>query len=100
MAKKPAIAPRKPPVDPAAAASFVASGGATPSKHSDTQTSERSSSPNSPNVITRQDGRQLKRTTVYLPPITAKRLAVKCAELEMELSAAMTDAIEAWLKSH
>ena len=95
MAKKPAITPRKPPgaVDPAAAASFVASGGPLP-KQSDTQTSERSSAPN---VITRQDGRQLKRTTVYLPPVTAKRLAVRCAELEMELSAAMTEAIEAWL---
>lgn len=98
MPKKPAITPRKPPgaVDPAAAASFVASGSGHSVKHSDTQTSERSTSPN---VITRQDGRQLKRTTVYLPPATAKRLAVRCAELEMELSAAMTEAIEAWLRA-
>lgn len=102
MAKKPTISPRKPPgsVDPAAAASFVAASGGgtsgvnTASKHSDAQTSER---PNSSSVITRQDGRQLKRTTVYLPPGTAKRLAVRCAELDMELSAAMTEAIEAWL---
>lgn len=101
MAKKPTISPRKPPgsVDPAAAASFVtaaggSASGAASSKHSDTQTSER---PNSSSVITRQDGRQLKRTTVYLPPGTAKRLAVRCAELDMELSAAMTEAIEAWL---
>lgn len=92
MAKKPSISPRKPPaaVDPTVAAGFVSGG---TSKHSDTQAPGRSSS----NVITRQDGRELKRTTVYLPPATARRLAVRCAELDMELSAAMTEAIEVWL---
>lgn len=102
MAKtKPTISPRKPPgaVDPAAAAGFVA--GHAPSEHSDAQTSgnpPRASSKAS-SIITRQDGRELKRTTVYLPPATAKRLAVRCAELEMELSTAMTEAIEAWLRA-
>lgn len=96
MAKKPTISPRKPPtVDAAAASAFV---GAAASKHSDTQTSSHSKAPN--NVITRLDGRQLKRTTVYLPPAVAKKLAVRCAELDMELSSAMTAAIEAWLHAH
>jgi len=94
--KKPTISPRKPPagVDPGDAANFVA--GAPAPKRSDIQASGHSA----PIVITRQDGRQLKRTTVYLPPATAKKLAVKCAELDMELSTAMTQAIDAWLKSH
>jgi len=96
--KKPTISPRKPPagpgVDPGDAANFVA--GASAPKRSDIQASGHSAR----NVITRQDGRQLKRTTVYLPPATAKKLAVKCAELDMELSTAMTQAIDAWLKTN
>jgi len=44
-------------------------------------------------VVTRTDGRELRRMTIYLPADLAKRLAVRCAELDADLSAVIAEAV-------
>src|SRR2546427_8452163 len=43
--------------------------------------------------VSRKDGRTLKRMTLYLPADLAKRLAVHCAEQEIDMSAVVTEAV-------
>ena len=107
---KPTIAPRKPPaaapVNPAAAAQFVASGGsasASARKPPDIQTSGHSDSGRrSSTTLTRTRGgeRVVKRMTIYLPADLAKRLAVRCAEQDRQISDTIADAVEGWLTAH
>lgn len=66
--------------------------GAQRSKRPDVQTSRPKS------IVTRTDGRELRRMTVYLPPDLAKRLAVRCVEMDREMSDAVAEAVDAWLK--
>ena len=45
----------------------------------------------------RKDGREVKRTTVYLPPAMAKRLAIYCIEHDKDMSDVMAAALEKYL---
>jgi hypothetical protein len=49
--------------------------------------------------VKRKDGRTRRRTTVYFPPDLATRLAVHCAREGVELSDAVTAAVDAYLKN-
>ena len=51
-------------------------------------------------VVTRQDGRELRRLTLYLPTDLAKRLAVYCAEEDLDKSAVVTAAVATYLGPH
>jgi hypothetical protein len=44
-------------------------------------------------VVARNDGRTLRRMTVYLPDELARRLAVHCAREDLELSAFVSEAV-------
>ena len=96
MPRKPAVTLRRPPssVDAFVAGGDVQAPGypeAQASKHLDSQTSERS-------VIVRKDGRQRRRTTVYFEPALAKKLKVYCAAEGRELSAVVSEAVEAFIQ--
>jgi hypothetical protein len=43
--------------------------------------------------VSRKDGRTLKRMTLYLPIDLARRLAIHCAEYEIDMSAVVTEAV-------
>jgi len=62
--------------------------------HENAQTFKRSD----PTIVTRKDGRRRRRTTVYLPPELAQSLKVRCALEGRELSALVTEALEAYLQ--
>jgi hypothetical protein len=47
--------------------------------------------------IARKDGRMLKRMTLYLPSDLAKRLAVYCAEHEIDMSTIVTESVRRYL---
>jgi hypothetical protein len=88
--KKPTVRMRKPPKQ-----------GATPDLESfvegrsDVQTSKRShaSKTAARSVLTRSDGRELRRLTIYLPADLAKRLAVHCAEHDEDMSTVVSEAV-------
>jgi len=91
MSKKPAVALRKPPpaVDPKIAEQFVR-GVVAPTQ------APGAKAPGKPHgrgprrsFITRADGRELRRMTVYLPPDLARRLAVYAAKTDSDISAAI-----------
>jgi hypothetical protein len=99
---------RKPPAVPAAAELFVHAGGGgdgpTPFKVPPAEVPERPAvkaperpsakpSPTRSAMVTRSDGRELRRMTIYLPADLAKRLAVRCAELDADLSAVIAEAV-------
>lgn len=95
---KPSVAIRRPP--PVDVERFV-SGEPAPS---DVQTSGRSDvqasvAQTGPGLVKRKDGRTRRRTTVYFPPDLATRLAVHCAREGVELSDAVTAAVDAYLKN-
>ena len=50
-------------------------------------------------IVTRADGVERRRLTVYLPPALAKRLAMYATGAEVEMSEVAADAIEAWLQT-
>jgi hypothetical protein len=77
----PTIQPAKPPSAPKQAP-----------KPLDAQTPKRSS-------IKRQDGRELRKMTLYLKPDLARALAVKAAETGEDMSQIVSDALGAWLKA-
>jgi len=97
MPKKPTITIRPPP--PAAGVPSLAeeAGFRTPRTSKASKALEVPHRPKR-NVVKRADGRELRRMTVYLPPDVAHRLAVRCAELEVDVSAGLAVAAEAWLK--
>ena len=88
MARKPTIAPRKPPRSDERD-KFVASDG-RPSSQSPKRSSVR-------NPIVRADGRELKKLHVYLAAKTAKQLAVFCAEVERDMSNVVEEAVSKFL---
>lgn len=57
------------------------------------QTSERSSG----RTLTRRDGRELRRLTLYLPADLARRLAVHAAEADRDMSEVVTEALADYL---
>lgn len=54
---------------------------------------ERSARGAARHVVARKDGRKLKRMTLYLPADLAKRLAIHCAERDVDMSAVVTEAV-------
>ena len=102
--KKPQVNLRRPPPD--AMADFVSGEtDAQTSRHplqvvenSDTHENAQTSRRSDPAVVTRKNGRQRRRTTVYLPPELAQSLKVRCAQEGRELSALVTEALEAYLQ--
>jgi hypothetical protein len=44
-------------------------------------------------VLTRSDGREVRRLTLYLPADLAKRLAVFCAEHDADMSDVVSEAV-------
>jgi hypothetical protein len=46
-----------------------------------------------PAHISRKDGRMLKRMTLYLPADLARRLAIHCAEQDIDMSTVVTEAV-------
>ncbi len=96
---KPVVALRKPPSTPPpeAVAAFVDGGGersnVRATKRLDVQTSERSSKA----VVTRADGRELRRMTIYIPADLAKRLRLHCTETDREISAVVGEAVGGYL---
>jgi len=109
MSKKPVVALRKPPpaVDPAAAEHFVNTGAAAAPSKAPAPASKASAgkvlastvrgSGRRRSVITRADGRELRRMTVYLSPDLARRLAVYAAKSDTDVSAAIADICEDFL---
>jgi hypothetical protein len=97
VAKKPVFSLRKPP-EPAVEA-FVAGerSGSQTSKRSNGKTAKGSSVRSS--VLQRKDGRSLRRMTVYLPTDLAKRLAVRCAEEDRDISDLISQAVELTLRA-
>lgn len=96
---KPSVAIRRPP-PPVDVERFVSGEPVA----QDVQTSGRSdaqasSSQAGPGLVKRKDGRTRRRTTVYFPPDLATRLAVHCAREGVELSDAVTAAVDAYLKN-
>lgn len=59
-----------------------------------TQTSGRSSA----RTLTRRDGRELRRLTLYLPAELAKRLAVHAAEADRDMSDVVAEALADYLE--
>jgi hypothetical protein len=91
---KPRIGLRKPPapVDDAAAKQFVRGSPERP---------EPVGSPalrRSKAVVERSDGRQLRRTTVYLPPELHRRVAVHAASFDIDVSGVVVEALEQFLR--
>lgn len=88
MARKPTIAPRKPPrVDERD--EFVTSEG-----RPGPQAPKR---PGARQPIIRADGRELRKLHIYLAAKTAKRLAVFCAEVERDMSNVVEEAVTRFL---
>ncbi len=48
-------------------------------------------------VVTRQDGRELRRVACYLPVAVARKLAIHAATIDVDVSAVISDAVEAHL---
>lgn len=95
------LAPRKAP-DPSAVEAFIA-GKPAPS------TNDRADSPpiapapaleSGRKVIERKDGRQLRRTTIYLEASLARRISVYAATHDMDQSTIIRAAVESWLTQH
>lgn len=93
MARKPTIAPRKPP-RPDERDKFVAA----------TQAPERpvTQAPKRPGArapIVRADGRELRKLHVYVAAKTARELAVFCAETDRDQSNVVEEAVAKYLAS-
>jgi len=50
-------------------------------------------------MVTRKDGSQKRRLTVYLPPSTFRELSFHCFDLEQNISDVVSEAVEQWLDS-
>lgn len=56
------------------------------------------SSPRRRSLVTRQNGTERRRTTVYFEPGLARRLNVYCATHDLEMSQVVGEAVEALLR--
>ncbi len=84
MAKTVPLTLRKPPeASQAGIEAFVREG--VP-KRSNVQALKRSDVQTSKAVVTRADGRRLRRMTIYLPTELAARLRVHCADIDVDAS--------------
>ncbi|MCP4606336.1 MAG: hypothetical protein GY847_38465 [Proteobacteria bacterium] len=54
--------------------------------------------PKRSSVVSRKDGRELRRMTVYLPVDLARKLAVHCAANDLEMSGVMAAAVAEYLE--
>jgi hypothetical protein len=99
MSKKPAVALRKPPpvVDPKLAEQFVRGGGVPPEAPAVSISGKVHGRGPRRSFITRSDGRELRRMTVYLPPELARRLAVYAAKTDSDISAAIASICDDFL---
>ena len=50
-------------------------------------------------LVAREDGRVLRRHTIYLTPPTSRKLAVCCAKGDVDLSDVVERAVAAWLST-
>lgn len=106
-----ALSIRMPPAERQAAVEAFVTGEESPSAVN-AQTSERpdapaptsfevaDSDPERPGgrgIVSRRDGRQRRRRTVYLPPALDRRLRVFCDEADLEVSEAIARAVELFL---
>jgi len=103
MPTKPVITVRPPPAaDPVALAHFVDK--TEPQErqegdnHQGVRTSRRKGVKTPKTVVTRTDGRVMKRLTVWIPNDLAVRLSVQCAGEQRDVSSALAEAAETWLK--
>jgi hypothetical protein len=95
MSKTVPFALRKPPeTNPAAAEAFVRQAD-EPKRPALRDAAERKPK----GAVARADGTEARRLVVYLPPETMQRLRVSCAERELSLSAAVTEALGSWLST-
>lgn len=93
--KKPVIEIRRPP-SPEAVAEFVTGGeGSQTSERSNVQTPRRPD----PAIVTRKNGRQRRRTTIYLPPELVQQLKLRCTQEGSQLSTVVEVAVERYLRT-
>jgi hypothetical protein len=95
MARKPTIAPRKPPRADERD-EFVVSDG-RPGNQAGRPGNQAPRSSGARKSIIRADGRELRKLHIYLAAKTAKRLAVFCAEVERDMSAVVEEAVSRYL---
>ncbi len=92
---KPKFSVRKPPSETGEAGNaeaFVAAA-EPPVERSDARTSGRRNVKTARSVVARKDGRTLRRMTIYLPVESAKRLAVHCAENNVDISEVVAELV-------
>lgn len=112
--KKPTVALLKPPpVDPVEAERFV-KGEASPApavlasapppalhepsiSEPEAKASNEAAARRSKAILQRQDGRQLRRMTVYFPPELAKRLEIYAVKHDMDTSSALSEIVGGFL---
>ena len=94
MSKTVQFALRKPPeTNPADADAFVRQADAPKRLPAAVDANERKAK----GVVKHADGTEARRLVVYLPPDAMQRLRMRCAEHELSLSAAITEALGSWL---
>jgi hypothetical protein len=101
MPTKPTISVRPPPpvADPVQLAqSFVEKSDEHEEQRESVKTSRRKGVKTPKTVVTRTDGRVMKRLTVWMPNDLAVRLSVQCAGEQRDVSSALSEAAESWLK--
>lgn len=104
MARKPTIAPRKPPRADERD-EFVVSDGRPGNQagrpgnqaQAGRPGNQAPKRPGARQPIIRADGRELRKLHIYLAAKTAKRLAVFCAEVERDMSNVVEEAVSRYL---
>ena len=109
--KKPVVEIRRPPNSEAVADFVAGEENSQTSERSnvrtlerlDVQTSEHSNvqtfGHSDPAIVTRKNGRQRRRTTVYLPPELVQQLKLRCIQEGKELSVVVAVAVERYLRT-
>jgi len=93
--KKPTASLRKPSA-PKSVDDFVLAGGESPGAAAPAA----GAGAKNRTVVTRKDGSERRRTTVYFEPELARRLNVYCAHHDLEMSQVVGEAVEAWLRGN
>jgi hypothetical protein len=97
--QKPIVTVRKP--SPAVDLETFVSGGERSSVQTSKGLKAKTSKPPTARrgVLQRKDGRSLRRMTVYLPVDLAKRLAIRCAEEDRDISDLIAHAVDRTLRT-